>query len=770
MSVQLPQPYLPQRNCAQEMLGIFERAETRYILFRAPLQSGKTGTYQYLIRRMFEAGEIDQAYIICGSHEVTLLDQVRKDVRQWHGGQQYENKIGVLFRQHFKSATMRTRRTLIINDESHLDCQTDQQLHQFLSRHNLSMSGTTDVMLRNQVYIVSVSATPFAEESVMVHGDSHSKARVQLAVDETYYGPHEYHRDGLLRPTFSVMEEQGRAAFTGLVRGIMDKQKYVVIRLREGSAKKRAIQRNAAIVSGSGRISEKTDSDLLLEIVNELEESGVRVVRFTSEYSKKDTQVVVTSEEADNHYRKYRRHVVCLEEAPVVPTIVLLDGRLRCGKRVPKVHIGMTWDSAMAANTDVTLQGLLGRLCGYLGLEPYNVPLEMEERPLIYVGAHLLNRNERATLELSELERYVAVPAAPAAPAAGAAGAAAPLIVPRFANHLLHEELEKKMIRANSQQEVHQCVPIRFSLPADILEGKEATDAEVKSICLKTFVSQLDVLMEQNNDLTLLQKDEIRSTVRLGMNVHLRRFEGSSNLNMYGHMVHAVNNHTGLRKDRVSDGHFLTFCVVFGGYSGIQQYRSDDRAGNVYASIYTQAAGFIHTIALPSRVSNHNGLTHFIRSAAPAVPAVPVPAAPVPACAARAVPAVPACAARACAARAVPAVPVAIQEASEQKLEAAGVYGFTPEIRDTPSQFENQFAYFIGLARSGIGHFGREFSSIGSSIGIRLSIEAYGDNLHVLRVMISRLEARLGVRIHYVRLPSTPKSTHIYLRRIWWEE
>jgi hypothetical protein len=247
-------------------------------------------------------------------------------------------------------------------------------------------------------------------------------------------------------------------------------------------------------------------------------------------------------------------------------------------------------------------------------------------------------------------------------------------------------------------------------------------------MCLKAFVSQLDTLVRQNNDLTLVQKHEILSTVQ-GMgarDVHIRRFEGTSNPGLYLNMVQAVKDHTGLHKHRVEGGDFLTFCVVFEGYPGIQTSGSDDKAGDVYASIYTKTPGPTRTISIPYRVPYHNGLTHFIRSEADT-------------------------------------------EVPEQKMEVAGLYGFTSEICDTPSRFEEQFAHFIGLARSGIGHFGQVFSSVGSSEGIRLSLEAYGDKLHVLRAMKMRLEAKYDVRIHYRPRPLTEKSTHVYLPRIWWE-
>jgi len=73
------------------------------------------------------------------------------------------------------------------------------------------------------------------------------------------------------------------------------------------------------------------------------------------------------------------------------------------------------------------------------------------------------------------------------------------------------------------------------------------------------------------------------------------------------------------------------------------------------------------------------------------------------------------------------------------------------------------------VALSGVGHFERVFTSVAGQPGIPLAIEAYGEDLAVLRAIISRLEANhQGIRINYVRHPAR-KMTHLFLKSIGWK-
>lgn len=717
------QPHPPQEEAAHTMIATFQEGQILYVLFRAPLQSGKTGTYQYVIRMMLQMGMIDYAYITCGSNETELRNQVIQDVKEWQGEGALNQTVHVVFRQDFKKVNMATHRVLIVNDESHMDCQKGQQLHTFLHRHGLSMSGTTDLMRQNQVYMVSVSATPFAEESVMVHGHSHPKAMVRLDVPANYYGPMEYHRDGLLKKTFSVLTNEGATTFCDEIQRAWGRGKFVIFRIRESGVISRQAKRQALSqeAQANGQLP-PTHAEGVLELIKSLVSitPGARILRFTSQYTKERQQVAITRAEADAHYETHGRRIPSLDVAPTVPTVILLDGRIRCGKRIHKAHIGMVWDSAEKSKTDVILQGLLGRMCGYLGEEDEQVPLAAEDRPVIYTNRALFDVEKDATVSLSDLQRFEAVQA-------GWHGIidenGLPIVAPRFATHLLSVNLEKRMYRRQDRRVVIQCAPLRFQLSSATTERltDNLADSELRRLCWREFVPRLEELVNANADLTPAQKTEITDWIRShqARDAHVRRYTATTR-NGYQHMKEAYHARTGVEKDRIEDGYFITFCTVFRGFAG------EDPAGTVYVSIYTEANGFYPIIPLSSRVAPHNGRTHFIRGLEPEV------------------------------------------EEKAPVVVAAARYGFTPEIEGSPAAFESQLDYFIQIAKAGVGHFGQKFTSVGNKNGFHLLRAEYGDRLEILQMAIERLEATHDVRIRY-RRSRAQTETHIILRSVEWD-
>lgn len=732
------EPYANQRTCAHEILTHF-RGDLRYVMLRAPLQSGKTGSYQYLIRLMLQLGVIDRAYVLCGSHERELLEQVEQDVKDWHGAAALNRTVHVLFRQHFKKRTMMTRRTLIVNDESHLDCQFDQQLHRFLARHGLSMAGTTDAMRENHTYIVSVSATPFAEESVMAHGDSLPKALVRLQAGDGYYGPMEYYRDGLLREVYSVATAEGQTRFVEEIQRVTDQRKYVLIRLCEGRVIGDKRRRDAKEQAGQV-VSAAKENEIILDTLEEMERAGqIQLLRFTSKVAKKDQQVAITRSEQVMHRQKWGRTIPCLEDMPELPTVILLDGRLRCGKRVPKKHIGMTWDTSASSNTDVILQGLVGRMCGYRGHEVYHVPMDRDDRPVLYTSHDLFYKKEDAALPLSDLGRFVYEPRE---------HQRRDCMIPRFATHLVREEIETVVKNAQGTV-VHPCVPIRFFLSEeDVQRLPIASFSDLRNMCFDTFVSDLEFNVNENDDLTEEQKEEILTKLSQmnGSDAHVRRLQDSSQTGFYRHVLDAIKHHTSVEKGTISNTPFITFCIIFEGYEGVAQTHSTDRAGTVYVCIYTEAEGRHSTIPLPTRIPRHNGLTHFIRREEPVA-----------------------------AVAAAPVLEVGEQEIEEKKeadVEALTPCGFTRDIQDSPAELSRQLSRFIELARSDCGYFGQEFTAMKGREGprgIRLSLETYGENLHVLRILISRLEAMYQVRITFQRYKQDMEN-HARIKSIQWKD
>lgn len=547
-------PYPNQRAAADEVLTTFTTTLHRYVLLRADVQSGKTGTYQYLIRAMFERGLIDRAYIICGSHELELINQCKADIAEWHP--ERNGDVIVLFRQHFKK-TMITRRTLIVVDETHLVCDKDQTLSKFLEKSNLTMIGTTPAMIQNSTYMLSVDATPFAEISAIEHKKSCDKPIVTLENADGYFGPKHYLDQGLITRAFSFADAQ----FDELIAQLP--QKYILIRIT-GRNRQACQQLQAAV-----------------------QRTGCDLVRFTSKEEKGNQQFVISQEDADAFHRNYHysRPVLCLESAPPRTTIVIVDGRLRCGKRLPKEHIGAVWETSKGTKTDTIIQGLLGRMCGY------DVPAI---KPRIYLPEKCLVPNPGKIIEACDLER-----------------AFIPDTIPRYASHIIPSAVQTKALVDRVQ--VYPCAPIQFQLSAEDTQQLAGLSLnEIGAMCLSTFgenaldsasIDMIDRVFTEEQQQEIIEK---LPRYHDGMDqVHVRRFQGTSHPHYFKSMLEAVATSTTIN-EHIDEYPFITFCVTYPGYD-----HESAVPGRVFAIIYTTSVGLHPAINLNSRIPKQDEKTHF---------------------------------------------------------------------------------------------------------------------------------------------------------------
>ena len=676
-----------QKIAANEIFTHFTTTALRYGLLRASLQAGKTGTYQHLMRKMFKKNIIDRAYILCGSHEIELLNQVRQDVKDWFGSSPYAHSIEVIFRQDFHKKKMTTRRALIVVDESHLVSGTNQTLNQFLMKHGLSMAGTTDKMIREETYLLSVDATPYAEESAMSYGNSNPKFRVVLQNGDGYYGIKDYHRDGLLNKTFCLSSTEGKSQFIELLQDARFQKKYILIRIHEKG------------------------NNQYLHLMECIRTSGCNVRHFTSQYKNETTQLVITQEEANSHLAKYGHTIPCLEVAPTVTTVVLLDGRLRCGKRTPKKHIGVVWEMSKKSNTETILQSLPGRMCGHEGDGIYDVP--KENRPLLFVPPRQLKMRKECTMPLSDLQRHIV----------SEIDHSTVLTVPKYGNHLLRAADQRLAKRGN--QVVTPCIPIRFMLSAEAIDYLATSQPDqIKLECLTRLTQLTGELIESHSQLTPDQKEEIKDELSIlsPSGCHLRNYDGTSNQGMHKAHTIALRDQTS-SLEHISDYHFLTFCVTYPGFQPMPGIIATP--GEVFAIFYTYAEGFDSVIPKESRIACHDGKTHFSKQIMPEM----------------------------------------------QDCPAGGIYGFTPAILRDSNEFYKQFDKFIRIAQDGIGLFDRRFTSLYQNESILLPRSIYGTNLEILNHIISKLEEKHHVIIRYQakrsRIIASP-NTNITLQWIEW--
>ena len=339
---------------------------TRCALLSAKCQSGKTGTFQRLIKAMLDAGDATHAYVLCGSSETELKKQAVSDTQAANANYYASGRIEVIFHQDFKHTELDITDALIIVDESHMVQTKEQQLHCFLAKHGVFLDGNPTALDESNAFLLSVDATPYSEIAALREMETPFPKHVEeLNAGDGYYGLAEYERGGLLKPTFPIAKAPER--FEELLLGVGSK--YVLLRMNRSKANKE----NETVLRSICRAR------------------GFDVLLYTGE----KTQIAVTRAEQKRFARSGRK-IGCLEDAPLVTTVVIVRGRLRAGKVVPKTHVGFVWEGANKSKTDVLVQGLVGRMCGYaFG----------EQKPALYVPVTALIPDELGQVLCGDLPK-----------------------------------------------------------------------------------------------------------------------------------------------------------------------------------------------------------------------------------------------------------------------------------------------------------------------------------------------------------------------------
>lgn len=564
-----------QIHGGDNIIQVFGMGTIMYAIAWAEVQAGKTGTYQYIAREMLRRGIVQRVYILCGSTEIELRNQCIADTVGYNGdnfavdddGNQ-TGRFQVIFRQDFKKAALDITNALIIVDESHLDQTQGQEMDKFLGLYGLGLDGTRACMRENNTYIISVDATPYSEISAYLNKKSYPKHLERIEPGTGYFGIENFLFNGRVAKTWNFTSTDGEAQLGTLLDSL--ERKWVLM-----------------------RINGKKDTKLAT-LKRLCDARGFRILHFNS--SKSDVEITRTTAAAGDK--------PCLEDQPDVTTIVVIQGRLRAGKVVPKKHIGFVWEDAKTSKTDSIVQGLFGRMCGYY--EPDDT------KPLIFIPATTLKENEDRVVKGNELIRHIM----------------GPEVLPKKGTNLLPGRLAKA-----AADGLTQCPPIRISsdMFGDNLEYFDTdsayTESHIKQLCLETLRANIEVLLAQHTTLSDHQREEIRTklaTVTSGA-THIRNFRGVQQLSYYKNIKAAHASHTA-PSEHVSDFAFLTFGVTYGGYSAPHAVR-----GEVYCLIYTESAGWLPAVHKDSRIPIDNGKSVFtihdttVRDAAVAVGAVAMP-------------------------------------------------------------------------------------------------------------------------------------------------
>ena len=329
--------YQNEKNAAKQIINACLENGFRWCVLLAQMQSGKTMTYYFVIAEMLRRGQVRKGVIFSGSAETELREQVEESKKDFfvkykaylaaeHIAEYSKDEISdmcelmsemieIVWSADLKKYKDDATETFFVWDESHYAQNTGMRPGEFLKKMGICPTGDPQQLAEKNSFLLSVSATPFSELSDQIHMEQH-KNIVRMVPGEGYYG----------------------------VKHMLKTDKIIGFH-KWRDCLKTALEMHKNESSPSYAILRKTAKSDISEIRDFAEARGWLVVEYDSE----NKQIEMSS----------------LNIAPERDTLIVLKGMLRMGKRLDKSHISFAMEMSKSSSSDVVLQGLLGRMCGY---------------------------------------------------------------------------------------------------------------------------------------------------------------------------------------------------------------------------------------------------------------------------------------------------------------------------------------------------------------------------------------------------------------------
>jgi hypothetical protein len=308
----------------------------RHIILYAQMQSGKTGICSAIINILKTTTlenyfGIKQYMFITGMNDKglqkqskdRLIDQVFDMTASTVNDEiKYEHpyySIYVYKNSELRFSNLILKDTLILIDESHYG--TDQArniLNQFLDKSKIDWKNEGSLKINNN-YLVSISATPFNE---MYSDIADTKPKVFLTVSESYYGIKEFDSLGLLKSANNTEKE---------MESVIDD---AYIRMKQNKI-------NGAVFVRTRKLLKNVSScwDIL----------------YLDSNNEPISYLYVNSKIENLIYSPNSK-----------PLLIIIKGAYRAGITIESKHKDYIYAIYDISNKrEATLQGLIGRMCGY---------------------------------------------------------------------------------------------------------------------------------------------------------------------------------------------------------------------------------------------------------------------------------------------------------------------------------------------------------------------------------------------------------------------
>jgi len=339
-----------QISTAKDIIYNFYLKRHRWCLLFAEMQSGKSGTFfsiPYIISRnktLIDKLGIDMSdneinvFLLTGMNEKELISQFEKDIDGFTGMDITKNVLHNSEMRKFlskpedswntsdKTVINKMRKnSLILIDESHYGSDKNQVLDKFLRKIlNINPNGDNTPLIENNVYVVSISATPMAE-FINSNISDFKKKIIPLKNSNGYFGIVDMFNENRVFDSYDLKDDKSCNLLIDKILN-MYKNGYILIRCTQKQQNRLVYQIGKRMISA-------------LDIIN------------YDQYSKS----TILDNMGINDI---------LSEIPNKKTLIFLKGLLRAGKRVNTQNVIMVHDTSVS-NVDTTVQSLLGRCCGY---------------------------------------------------------------------------------------------------------------------------------------------------------------------------------------------------------------------------------------------------------------------------------------------------------------------------------------------------------------------------------------------------------------------
>lgn len=457
----------------------------RYALLVAQMQSGKTFTYMFVFMEMFRMKRVDKVVIFSGNAELALKKQTKdcldnrefemfykeylvheckKDVEdaenawiRWSREIKDQLKTNVIWGTEGAKPHASMRRTLFIWDESHFAQDKKMCPDKFLETMGILPNGDFRRLEETDNFVLSVSATPFSEISD-IHHHSQGKMVVPFVPSEHYWSVQKMWESGAI-VEYTDEKEEARRQMTDLER-FGGQKKIGIIRIPKSSKKKTTESYECVFTQMATQLG--YDVFLYYEAENEEQKEDRRRITNT-------------------------RFLELLDEDNMTRNrLILVKEHCRMGQVLKKKNISFVMETSNTSRTDVVLQGLLGRMCGYDGNPLIRVCLKATQ----IFEKDVVRKNETTGMKYldttNELEKYIEFTRQFQHLPVGSL----PFVMPIHCRNLIADEKTNDKTNANSESKAgggpgsgekeeqketlvrQPCVPVKFPRGVEDLDDR----------------------------------------------------------------------------------------------------------------------------------------------------------------------------------------------------------------------------------------------------------------------------------------------------------